>query len=501
MLLVMILAIVLLLLLNAFFAFAEFAAVRARPAWVENLEAQKHPKAKLVRHLHRHIDEYLSVVQVGITLTSIALGFVGEPTMAALLAPVLAGVGIEHEAVAHGLAISIGYILISFLHIVVGELVPKGMAIRFGERAALLTAAPMRFFYYAFYLPRVVLHRSARLLLRFLGIRDAGFHEQLSEDELRVLLGQSQARGVVSLRRLLMLENIFDLGQLHVRDAMRGRAQAAHITPQTTLEEFLRLFRERHYSRYPLLLPDDRVDRLVNIKDVLDRMAAGAPPALPAALARPCIQVRDDAPLERLLADLQRHRQQMAIVTGADGRWVGIVTMEDILEEIVGTLGDEFEVQKPAFLADLVTPDRILLDIKGETIPEAIREIAANAALKSVAIPELLQESLLKRENTLTTYIGKGIAIPHARLADLPRSTVIFARSRSGLETGVSDERAHLVFIVLTPTSAPGEHARIVARIAALTDSDYILGRLVEASTSQAVIDILREGDPSVNPE
>ena len=140
MLAALILVLVLLLLLNAFFALAEFAAVKIRQTWVEQLETGKNPKARFVRHIHEHVDDYLSVVQVGITFTSIGLGFVGEPAMARLLTPWMAWAGSLDEGIAHGVAISVGYVLIAFLHIVLGELVPKGIAVRMPEKAALLTA-------------------------------------------------------------------------------------------------------------------------------------------------------------------------------------------------------------------------------------------------------------------------------------------------------------------------------------------------------------------------
>ena len=190
MLFVLLLILALLLLLNAFFALAEFAAVKIRSTWVEQLEIEKHPSASLVRHIHEHVDDYLSVVQVGITFTSIGLGFVGEPAMARLLTPVMAWAGNLGEGFAHGAAITIGYVSISFLHIVVGELVPKGIAVRAPERSALLTAAPMKFFYYVFHLPRIVLRGTARFVLRLLGVKSPDLNEGLSEEEIRGLLGR-----------------------------------------------------------------------------------------------------------------------------------------------------------------------------------------------------------------------------------------------------------------------------------------------------------------------
>ncbi len=493
------LAIVLLLLLNAFFALAEFAAVKTRTTWVEELERRRDPKARPIRHLHDHLDEYLSVVQVGITLTSIGLGYLGEPAMAAFLVPFVDEAGEAGSGWAHAAAITLGYVIISFLHVVLGELVPKGIAVRFSERAALWTAWPMRVFYVGFYLPRAVLHGAARLVLRLIGVRDPEFRETLSEDEIRSLLGVSQVRGLMSLRRLLMLENVLDLDGLKVTDAMRPRHQVATIATGGDVQAVLHRFRETHFSRYPLVDRDDRVVGILNIKSILHEIAGGTRPADVDRLARGAVYAREEMPLERVLADLQRRREQMAIVTDAQDRWTGIITMEDVLEELVGTLGDEYEMEKPVFLAEILAPERIVMELEAKTLRDGVRELASHAALAGEAFGGL-GEVLLRREAVMSTYVGKGIAIPHARLSGLDRSLLLLGRSREGLQTDVVDQRAHLVFAVLTPTHLPGEHVRIVGRIAALTESDYLLGRLRDAASTEAVMEVLREGDPSVNP-
>src|SRR5688572_6651510 len=400
MLLALLLILVLLLLLNAFFALAEFAAVKIRSTWVEQLEIEKNPKAPLVRHIHDHVDDYLSVVQVGITFTSVGLGFVGEPAMARLLTPLMGWAGNLGEGFAHGAAISIGYIVISFLHIVLGELVPKGIAVRAPERSALLTAAPMKFFYFVFHVPRTVLRSTARLVLRLLGVKSPDLNGGMSEEEIRSLLGQTQARGLMSLRRLIMVENLFDFGSLKVGHAMREREQVAFLKDGSGAQELLALFGEKHFSRYPLVDDRHRVVGIVSIKDIMNQMARGTPPIVLRVVARPPLVAKEDAPLETLFAEMQRRRQQAAVVVGSDGRWTGFVTMEDILEEIVGTLGDEYELEKPLFLADLVDPDRVLMDLSSNTLIDAIREVA-EAGAPSVGAKDKLLVELTRREREM----------------------------------------------------------------------------------------------------
>ncbi len=220
-----------LLALNAFFVLAEFASVKIRPSQVEELIDQGHATARSAKHVLDHLDEYLSVCQVGITFASVGLGFVAEPAVVRLVEPVLVlshlvpTHGTSRWLTVHGIAFTISYLLVSFLHILIGELVPKSIAIRMAERMALATAGPLRLFRFLFFVPLWILNQSANTILALMGFGPSLRQEDHSENELRILLEQSQSRGLISFRRLLYMENVFDLGEIRVRDAMRPSSQ------------------------------------------------------------------------------------------------------------------------------------------------------------------------------------------------------------------------------------------------------------------------------------
>ena len=263
--LIYMLILVLLLLLNAFFVLAEFAAVRVRGTQVSELEDQGRRGAPALRIVHENLDEYLAVCQLGITFASIGLGFVGEPAIAQLLMPLLG-----HIEAAHAVAITISYILISFLHILLGELLPKSIAIRFAERSALFTARPMVWFRYILYLPLVVLNGSANLILRMLGLYALPKEAAPSEAEVRIILEKSQQEGMMPFRRLLLFENLFDFGDVRVRDEMRPIDKVTVLYADRPWEENRDKIMSTIHTRFPLLEGNPpRPLGIIHIKDLV----------------------------------------------------------------------------------------------------------------------------------------------------------------------------------------------------------------------------------------
>jgi len=487
----------LLLLLNAFFVFAEFAAVKVRPTRIDELVAAGNPRARTVKHVIDHLDEYLSVCQVGITFCSIALGFVGEPMAHALVQPLLESAGVHSPVLAHAIAVGAGVLLISFVHVLIGEQVPKMIAIGRADQAALLSAGILRAFRWFFFAPLWLLNGSTRLILGAIGLGGIGHGETHSEDELRIILSRSHTGGMMSFRRLLFMENVFDLGELKAKDAMRPRGAVRmlrlglHWGDQ---EQFLRAWR---FSRYPLLGDDpEKPLGIVHVKDVLlSPRESGAEPDL-LKLVRPFLRVQEQQPLEQILGDMQRRRTHVALVHASDGRWTGMLTLEDIIEEIVGTIDDEFESEPPATLADVLTTGRVVLDLDASDLESAIasvlRQVPASDLPASIAA---ITTAVLERERLVSTYLGRGIAMPHARLPGLDKPALLFARSRAGVPVAGRDERAHLFFILLTPAGAPRIHQRLQARIAGILESDFIDTQLREAESVAAIIEVIRTGE------
>ncbi|MBI5508390.1 MAG: DUF21 domain-containing protein [Deltaproteobacteria bacterium] len=489
-LLILSFALVALLALNAFFVLSEFAIVKVRPSRVTELAAVGHKRALLLTDIEAHLDEYLSVCQVGITLASVALGMVGERTAAVMMGEAAGG------SARYVVAIAVSYVLISGSHILLGELVPKSIAIRVADRAALACALPLRFFHLLFFPALWLLTMLANGILRLLHFGRPQSGEQPSEGELRILLDQSQERGMMSFRRLLIMENVFDLGVLTARDAMRPRAQVTTLDARRPWSENRSVIRSAQLSRYPLVESDaGRPTRFVHLKDLLLGAADVAPDLR--AMARPLLTTTQSTPLEALLSIMQRRRVHMALVTDRSGEWTGLVTLEDVMEELVGTIRDEFGAAEPMSLADALTVERIHLEVEGESPVAAVA--AALGRMRPEAIPlaaAQLLAAIEARERLVSTYLGHGIGMPHARIDGLARPFLMLLRSTRGVGYAGTSERGRLLFVLLTPSGQPHVHQRLQSTIAALLhESEYVRERLLTASSAEELLDVIRTGE------
>ena len=504
----------LLVALNAFFVLAEFGAVKVRSSKIEEMINQGNARAMLLKHINENLDEYLSVCQVGITLASISLGFVTGPLAQLLLLPplhalfaawpsmdsVLTALHLgSAERWATGIAAVVTVILVSSVHVLFGEQIPKLVGIRHAQRAATLTAVPLRISRGIFLLPLLLLNGASQAILRLVGL-GAAPEEHHSEDELRIILDRSQSTGVMSFRRLLFMENIFELGELKVADAMRRRAGVRFLNvfaPYDLNLEVMRTYLYR-FSRFPLLEAEDapRPIGMVHVKDLLLR--ADLPEPDLRALARPFHTTTESTPLEHLLAEMQRRRAHVAIVLDAGGRWTGFISMEDIIEEIIGTVADEFETDAPVALGDVLTPERILLGVEATSLAQAIRQAVVRLPVSDFGIEhERVIQAVLERERIAGTYLGQGLALPHARIPGLARPMLLVLRSTLGIPVEGTTERAVLLFVLLTPAGMARVHQICLqARIAGiLENSEYVQDRLREAATPQEMLDVIRTGE------
>jgi CBS domain containing-hemolysin-like protein/mannitol/fructose-specific phosphotransferase system IIA component (Ntr-type) len=485
---------VVLLVLNAFFVLAEFAAVRVRGTQISAMRERRPREAKLLRHIHERLDEYLSVCQLGITFASIGLGFVGEPAIARLIEPLLG-----NTTAAHAIAIGISYILVSFLHILLSEQLPKCIAIRFSEKSALLTALPMIWSRRLLYLPHTILNGSAILLLKLLGLHAVSSDMAPSEAEVRIILDKFQQEGVMSFRRLLLMENVFDFGSVRVRDEMRQMSQITALYTDQPWEENRNKILTTTFSRYPLLEGQPpRALGVVHLKDLLFKDTPWPDPVDLKAIARKTYLAPPDMPLEQLLTELRRRRIHMALVQDAQGALCGLITMEDILEQLVGAIEDEFEREAPLRLGDVLREDRVLLDLQAGDSMAAIAEILNRVPTDDLpANKAALIEAVQARERSLTTYLGEDLAVPHARLENLKNAVMCFARAPAGVvfDPAKPDEKAHMLFLLLTPAAAPRLQTKLLARLANLRESTYVWDRLAIAATPAATLEAIRSGD------
>lgn len=344
------LAVAFLVFLNGFFVAAEFALVKVRETQLEPLVNKGHKRAKIARLILNNLDAALSATQLGITLASLGLGRLGEPVMAEILEPVLTWMNIESEQLRHSIAFGIGFSIISFLHIVVGELAAKSLAIQKPLPTSVWVAQPLTWFYKVSYPAIWALNHAAAWLLRRFGVEPVSESEMAhSEEELRLLFSASQKHtGGTHFGRDLVL-NAMDLRHRTVRAVMRPRQEITAFDLEATISECLDIAEKTNYSRYPLV-KDDNLDKtlgVVHIKDLYSMRfrAKRAADLLP--VARKLIYVPETANLERLLQLFQERKVHLAIVVDEFGGTVGMVTLENVLEELVGQIQDEFDQEKP----------------------------------------------------------------------------------------------------------------------------------------------------------
>jgi CBS domain containing-hemolysin-like protein len=345
------LGILAIVLVNGFFVAAEFAFVKLRDTQLDALIVAGHRRARLARHILRHLTSYLSATQLGITMASLGLGWLAEPVFLSLLAPPLRWLGVVSPQVQQSAAFAIGFTTATFLQIVLGELGPKWFAIQRALPVALALAPPLHWFYRASYPFNWLLNRSAQWLMRRVGIEPAGSQLLIhSEEELRLMLDQSRA-GSTRLGREIVL-NALDLSRRIVRNVMRPRMEIAAFDTEAGLPECLELAEKTRYSRFPLCQGGDLDKTLgvVHIKDLFALRSQAARGQDLASVVRKLIYVPETTRLEKLLQLFLERKLHFAMVVDEYGGTVGMVTLENVLEELVGQIQDEFDQEKPLLL-------------------------------------------------------------------------------------------------------------------------------------------------------
>ena len=330
-----------LILLNAFFVASEFAIVKIRPTRLEQLVQQGDGRARLALRITQRLDQYLSANQLGITLASLALGWIGEPAIAHVIEPHLGVLGQGATFGAHGIAVAIAFVVITTLHTVIGELAPKSLAIQRTETVTLHTARPLHFFFIIAWPVIWFLNTLANGFVRLIGLKPAGEDEIAhTSEELRMLLARSPAGLDSDLRRMLV--RVFDLRRRTARHVMSLRVDAATLRADMTIEEAVRIAGEAGYSRYPVLDAQGReVMGYLHLRDLFDVLSGRRKAKKVAELLRQPIYAREATSVEQLRQRMQARQVPVAIVRSEAGEFVGIVTMEDLLEEIVGEIRDE----------------------------------------------------------------------------------------------------------------------------------------------------------------
>ncbi|MBQ2087599.1 MAG: HlyC/CorC family transporter [Selenomonas sp.] len=336
-----------LIFMNGFFVAAEFACVKIRSSRLETLIAEGSRRAVYAKRLTDHLDASLSVTQLGITLASLGLGWVGEPVVAQLILPLTQLAGLD-DMVGHTLSLVIAFSIITAGHIVLGELTPKTMAIQNVEKIMLAVALPMLIFHKVMYPFVWLLNHVANWVTARMGFKAASESESAhTEEEIRLLMEESHRQGLIDDTEADFVDNVFDFTELNVREIMTPRTDMVVIYLEDSWQENMDVILSEQMTRYPICKEDkDHIIGFLHVKDLMKVMASGKKPHL-RKLARKALVVPESMDVNVLLKTMQGSHSQMAIVVDEYGGTAGMVTIEDIMEEIVGDIQDEFDEERP----------------------------------------------------------------------------------------------------------------------------------------------------------
>lgn len=345
----------------------EFAIVKVRMSKIDQMIAEGKTGAQAAKKVVSNLDEYLSACQLGITVTALGLGWLGEPTVARMLRPVFIAFDLN-ESVAQVLSFGVAFAIVTFLHVVIGELAPKTVAIQKAERITLLFAVPMIWFYRVMFPFIWFLNGTARLLVKMFGLKPASEHDVAhSEEELRILLSESYKSGEINQTELNYVNNIFEFDERTAKEIMVPRTEIISISADATLEEVIKTVQEGSFTRYPVIREDkDDVIGFINARELLTAVVANGSNGRRMQLKdfiNPIIQVIESIPVNDLLLKMQKERVHIAILIDEYGGTSGLVTVEDILEEIVGDIRDEFDEDEVPEVRK-IKDDHFILDSK-----------------------------------------------------------------------------------------------------------------------------------------
>ena len=359
-----------LIAMNGFFVAAEFCCVKMRPSRLETLIQEGNTRAKYAKKLIDELDEALSVTQLGITLASLGLGWVGEPFVAKLISPAIHALGIG-ETLGHTISFALAFSLITSMHIILGELTPKSMAIAASEKILLNIALPMIIFWKVMYPFVWMLNKTASFVSHHLGLTISEGEVAHNPEEIRLLMKESRKQGLVDDTEVDFVDNVFDFTERNVREIMVPRLDMVCLYLNKSYEENLATILEEEMTRYPICDDDkDHIVGFLHIKDLTKVLIQGKRKPSLKKLARKVFFVPESMDVSVLLETMQKNRSQLAIVVDEYGGTAGMVTIEDVIEEIVGEIQDEFDEERP----DAEKRDENLYSIDAKMLLEELED-------------------------------------------------------------------------------------------------------------------------------
>ncbi|HMQ67871.1 MAG TPA: hemolysin family protein [Ignavibacteria bacterium] len=333
-------------LLNALFVAAEFALVKVRKTQLLPEEISKNGKAKLALRLITNLDQSLAATQFGITISSLGLGWIGEPVTARILEPLFQWLSIDNPKTIHTISLSVGFVLITFLHIIIGELAPKSLAIRHPKQTTLFIAWPLNIFYLIFKLPIIVLNTAANKILKIVGIEPVSeFERSHSEEEIRMLISEGTKSGEIDETEQAIIQKVFGFNDKTAEDVMIPRNKMFSIDIEDNRNKIIEKMIDEGYSRVPVY--KDTIDNIIGIiysKDIISA-AEHKEVIVLQDIIRPVHFIPETKHIGEILKDFQKNNIHLGIVVNEHGGVEGLITLEDIIEEIFGEIEDEYDTE------------------------------------------------------------------------------------------------------------------------------------------------------------
>ncbi len=338
----------LLVLLNAFFVLSEFALVKVRKTRLEELVKIGNSNAKLALEMSQRLDTYLSATQLGITLSSLALGWVGEPAIARLLAALLESMDLKDNSIfIHSMSVVIAFLSITFFHVVLGEIVPKSLAIAKSEKATLFAARPLHVFWVVFYPVVRLFDVIAHFFLRKMGVNPKEHEGMHSEEELKIIVGESLREGIIDSVEGEIIKNAVDFSDTSAKEIMTPRKDMVCLDEENSYEENIDIVLKSHFTRYPYCKGSkDNIIGMVHIRDLLSRSIFTPKMHDFKQIVRKMIIVPESASISQILIKMKKEQIHTALVIDEYGGTAGLLTMEDIIEEIMGEISDEYDLKQ-----------------------------------------------------------------------------------------------------------------------------------------------------------
>ncbi|MBY8910046.1 hemolysin family protein [Salinicoccus roseus] len=363
---------VILIVLTMLFVGSEFALVKARLSRIDQLIEEGNRKARRVRKMTMELDYYLSACQLGITVTALGLGWIGESTFEVVLHPLFELIGIPDQLTTV-LTVALAFIIVTFIHVVVGELAPKTVAIQYAEKLALVISGPLYFFGVIMKPLIWTMNGTARFLVRLVGFKDVAVEQGHSEDELKIIMTQSYQSGEINQTELAYMQNIFSFDERLAKDIMVPRTQMITLTDPVNIEDVLENVKEHNYTRYPVTDESGDKDQIIgflNVREFLTNHVSDEE-VRPEDHIHEIPMLTEVSRISDALVKMQRERVHIALIIDEYGGTAGMITMEDILEEIVGEIRDEFDEDEEP---DIVKVEDDIYHINGRVLLDDLNE-------------------------------------------------------------------------------------------------------------------------------